>query len=118
MTLESAGQLVDQALIDQLKAQYGLDQPIYVQYFKWVAGMTRGEFGQSLTWKTPVKELIWERVGMSNSSRRPMYSSMRKNSSESYPETLPRRHKDTKRTKMVQITLVPFATWYLLNNPG
>jgi peptide/nickel transport system permease protein len=64
MTLESAGQLVDQALIDQLKAQYGLDQPIYVQYFKWVAGMTRGEFGQSLTWKTPVKELIWERVGL------------------------------------------------------
>ena len=64
MTLESAGQLVDQALIDQLNVQYGLDQPIYVQYFKWVAGMARGEFGQSLTWKTPVKELIWERVGL------------------------------------------------------
>ena len=64
MTLESAGQLVDQALIDQLKVQYGLDQPIYVQYFKWVAGMFRGEFGQSLTWKTPVKELIWERIGL------------------------------------------------------
>lgn len=64
MTLESAGQLVDQALIDQLKAQYGLDQPIYVQYLKWVAGMFRGEFGQSLTWKTPVKELIWERIGL------------------------------------------------------
>ncbi|MGC8779636.1 MAG: ABC transporter permease [Anaerolineae bacterium] len=64
MTLESAGQLVDQALIDQLKAQYGLDQPIYIQYLKWVAGMFRGEFGQSLTWKTPVKELIWERVGL------------------------------------------------------
>lgn len=64
MTLESAGQLVDQALIDQLKAQYGLDQPIHVQYLKWVAGMFRGEFGQSLTWKTPVKELIWERIGL------------------------------------------------------
>lgn len=64
MTLESAGQLVDQALIDQLNAQYGLDQPIYVQYFKWVGGMFRGDFGQSLTWKTPVKELIWERIGL------------------------------------------------------
>jgi peptide/nickel transport system permease protein len=64
LTLESAGQLVDQALIDQLKAQYGLDQPTYVQYLKWVAGMFRGEFGQSLTWRTPVKELIWERIGL------------------------------------------------------
>ena len=64
LTLESAGQLVDQALIDQLKAQYGLDRPIYVQYLKWVAGMLHGDFGQSLTWKTPVKDLIWERIGL------------------------------------------------------
>ncbi|HEY9076069.1 MAG TPA: ABC transporter permease [Anaerolineaceae bacterium] len=63
MQLESAGQLVDQALIDSLKAQYGLDQPVYVQYWKWVSGIvTRGDFGQSLQWKTPVKDLIWERL--------------------------------------------------------
>ena len=34
MQLESGGQLVDQALIDSLKQQYGLDQPIYVQYYQ------------------------------------------------------------------------------------
>lgn len=64
VTLESAGQLVDQALIDSLKAQYGLDQPIYLQYVKWVSNMFKGDFGQSFTWKTPVKDLIWERLGL------------------------------------------------------
>lgn len=64
ITLESQGQLVDQALIDSLKEQYGLNQPIYVQYAKWVIGMTHGNFGMSLTWRTPVKDLIWERLGL------------------------------------------------------
>lgn len=64
ITLESQGQLVDQALIDSLKQQYGLDQPMYVQYFKWVGGMLHGDFGQSLTWGLPVKDLIWERIGL------------------------------------------------------
>ena len=64
MTLESQGQLVDQALIDQLSEQYGLDQPIYIQYGKWVLGMLHGNFGQSLTWGVPVKDLIWERIGL------------------------------------------------------
>src|SRR5690554_4131468 len=64
ITLESQGQLVDEALVASLKEQYGLDQPIYVQYFKWVSGMLRGDFGQSLTWNQPVKDLIWERIGL------------------------------------------------------
>jgi peptide/nickel transport system permease protein len=64
ITLESQGQLVDEGLVASLKAQYGLDQPFHVQYFKWVAGMFRGDFGQSLTWQTPVKDLIWERIGL------------------------------------------------------
>ncbi|NLG98407.1 MAG: ABC transporter permease [Chloroflexi bacterium] len=64
ITLESQGQLVDQALIDSLKQQYGLDQPMYIQYLKWVAGMLHGDFGQSLTWGLPVKDLIWERIGL------------------------------------------------------
>lgn len=64
ITLESQGQLVDQALIDSLKQQYGLDQPMYIQYIKWVGGMLHGDFGQSLTWGLPVKDLIWERIGL------------------------------------------------------
>lgn len=64
ITLESQGQLVDQALIDSLKQQYGLDQPVYIQYLKWMGGMLQGDFGQSLTWQLPVKDLIWERIGL------------------------------------------------------
>ncbi len=63
--LESQGQLVDQALIDSLMDQYGLNQPIYVQYYKWVSGIIlRGNFGMSLGWKQPVAELIWERLAL------------------------------------------------------
>jgi peptide/nickel transport system permease protein len=65
MTLESGGQVVDQSTISALKQEYGLDQPIYMQYFQWVSNMiTRGDFGQSFTWNEPVKDLIWERLGL------------------------------------------------------
>lgn len=61
-TLEAQGELVDPAIIEQLKVQYGLGQPVYVQYFGWVTGMLKGQFGMSLEWRTPVKDLIWERL--------------------------------------------------------
>jgi peptide/nickel transport system permease protein len=53
---------MDQAQIDALREQYGLDQPMIVQYFKWVGGMLRGDFGVSLDWKRPIMELIKERL--------------------------------------------------------
>jgi len=58
------GDAMSEEEIQQLRVIYGLDRPIYVQYLKWVAGMLHGDFGQSLTWKTPVKDLIWERIGL------------------------------------------------------
>ena len=45
-----------------LKAYYGLDQPIYVQYLKWVGNMSRGSFGTVLDLQIPVLELIGERI--------------------------------------------------------
>lgn len=62
MTLESSGELVDQATVEALRQQYGLDQPIYIQYVKWVWRMFQGHFGQSLAWQLPVRDLIWERL--------------------------------------------------------
>lgn len=62
--LEDSGEMRDQALIDGLKKRYGLDQPIYVQYGKWVWGMMHGDFGQSFLENRPVGELIWERLGL------------------------------------------------------
>ncbi len=63
-TLESAGQVVDQAQIDALRAQYGLGDPVHIQYFKWITGVLRGDFGQSFQWQQPVASLIGERMGL------------------------------------------------------
>jgi len=63
--LSQEGDIVDQSVIDALERRYGLGQPIYVQYWKWVSGIiARGDWGQSMEWEKPVKELIWERIGL------------------------------------------------------
>lgn len=63
--LRQQGDIVDQAQIDALRERYGLGQPIYVQYGKWIWGiLTRGDWGQSFEWQKPVEELIWERLGL------------------------------------------------------
>ncbi len=64
MQLESQGQVIDPSVISNLRAAYGMDQPLAIQYLKWVAGMMHGQFGQSLSWNVPVKDLIWERLGL------------------------------------------------------
>ena len=53
---------MDEATIAALNKRYGLDQPVYIQYFKWVWGMLHGDFGQSFEWNRPVGSLIWERL--------------------------------------------------------
>jgi peptide/nickel transport system permease protein len=63
--LRSQGDMVQQEQIDTLRERYGLGQPVYLQYGKWVYGIiTRGDFGQSMEWQKPVKDLIWERMGL------------------------------------------------------
>ena len=44
---DNAGTAVSQELIDQTKAEYGLDQPFLVQYGRWLAGMLTGDMGKS-----------------------------------------------------------------------
>jgi len=52
----------DAAAMATLREQYGLDQPLYVQYFKWVSGFPRGDFGWSLEWSSPVWPLVQSRI--------------------------------------------------------
>lgn len=61
-TLESGGQVVDQTQIDALRAQYGLGEPVYIQYVKWISGVVQGNFGHSFQWQRPVADLIGERM--------------------------------------------------------
>ena len=57
-----ADAVVSQAMVDQLKAFFGLDQPWYVQYVRWVGRLSHGDLGTS--WRTgkPVILLILERL--------------------------------------------------------
>ncbi len=61
--VQMTGGIVEQQQVDSLRRMYGLDQPLYAQYVKWVVGMLRGDFGYSFFWKRPVAELIGERMG-------------------------------------------------------
>jgi peptide/nickel transport system permease protein len=50
--------------LEALRQAYGLGEPIYVQYWKWISGIVlRGDFGLSMEWKLPVAQLIWDRLG-------------------------------------------------------
>ncbi|HOQ68058.1 MAG TPA: ABC transporter permease [Candidatus Atribacteria bacterium] len=62
--LSQTGEMVDEATIAALRHRYGLDQPYYIQYFKWMWNMLHGDFGQSFEWNRPVNQLIWERLGL------------------------------------------------------
>jgi peptide/nickel transport system permease protein len=65
MTLRSQGEIVNEAEIAALRDRYGFNQPLYVQYGKWMWGiLSRGDWGQSLEWQKPVKTLIWERMAL------------------------------------------------------
>ena len=64
--MRAAGDDVNMELVEALRQQYSLDQPGYVQYFRWVWGIiSRGDFGFSFEWNRPVSQLIWERLALS-----------------------------------------------------
>lgn len=50
--------------IEQLKQQFGLDQPVYLQYWHWLVRVVlAGDFGTSFVYKRSVSSLLWERMG-------------------------------------------------------
>jgi peptide/nickel transport system permease protein len=48
-----------------LRDQMGLNDPLPLRYFAWVTGMLTGDFGISWTYKTPVAELVNDRIWVS-----------------------------------------------------
>jgi len=50
------------AAIARIRAQYGLDEPIWLQYFYFIKNVFAGEMGKSLVYKTDVLELIATRI--------------------------------------------------------
>jgi peptide/nickel transport system permease protein len=61
-TLRAQGAQVTEAEIVGLRHRYGLDQPLYTRYFKWMWGLLHGDLGVSFRYNQPVSELIGSRL--------------------------------------------------------
>ena len=53
---------VDPEVIELLRVKYGLDQPIHVQYVRWLGNVLHGDFGESFRHRRPVSHLLAEAV--------------------------------------------------------
>jgi peptide/nickel transport system permease protein len=62
--LTAMGERVSEEQLQQLRDAYGLGQPVYVQYAKWMWNMAHGDFGRSMEWGVPVENLIGESMGL------------------------------------------------------
>jgi peptide/nickel transport system permease protein len=57
-----AGEERDPEVIEQIRQQYRLDQPIPVQYFYWIKGVVSGDLGESMRLKEPVSRLVAQKL--------------------------------------------------------
>ena len=48
--------------LDQIRQQFGLDRPLFIQYGHFISALVRGDFGQSFYYRTPVLELYLSRL--------------------------------------------------------
>jgi peptide/nickel transport system permease protein len=61
-TLATSGSSVSLEQLEALRTQYGLDQPVYVQYYRWMISLLQGDLGLSLEYQRPNIELIGEQL--------------------------------------------------------
>ncbi len=62
--LQATGTAISTEEAQALRIQYGLDQPVYVQYLKWAGLMLRGNYGMAMEYNRPVREVIGDRMAM------------------------------------------------------
>lgn len=62
--LAMQGTYVSEQETFNLRKQYGLGRPMYVQYAKWMTQIVTGNFGVSMEWQRPVSEVISDRLLM------------------------------------------------------
>ncbi|HWQ58744.1 MAG TPA: ABC transporter permease [Clostridia bacterium] len=49
---------------DQMRQKWGLDKPVYVQYFVWLTNILQGDFGTSIKSKQDVGDMLEQRIPM------------------------------------------------------
>lgn len=60
--MSASGSAVSEQEALALREQYGLDQPMYVQYLRWAGMILQGNFGMAMEWNRPVLEVIGDRL--------------------------------------------------------
>ena len=60
--LAVGGSSISAEQADAMRREYGLDQPLVVQYGMWMGRVVNGDFGVSMMWKRPVTEVIGDRL--------------------------------------------------------
>jgi len=53
---------VDPEIIELLRVKYGLDQPIHIQYWRWISSVAQGDFGESFRSRRPVGRMLAEAI--------------------------------------------------------
>ena len=47
--------------LETIRRERGLDQPIHIQYIRYISGAIQLDFGESLRWKMPAIQMFWDR---------------------------------------------------------
>lgn len=56
------GQYQDEESLSALEEDLGLDEPVYIQYLDWIAGVVTGDWGESYFYNEPVSDLLQDRL--------------------------------------------------------
>ena len=62
--MRNLGMTVDEEMIRALESRYGLDQPLMLQYLKWLGNLLQGDMGRSFEWNEEVTKLIAQRLAL------------------------------------------------------
>ena len=63
-SMSSSGSAVSQQEAAVMRDQLGLNQPVYVQYVKWIALILQGNFGMAMAYGRPVRDVIGDRLAL------------------------------------------------------
>lgn len=59
------GQFATETAIANLREELGLNQPLHTQYLNWAGNFVRGDWGNSLVSRVPIRPMVMERLGNS-----------------------------------------------------
>jgi len=60
--LLESGRFIDPQVIEAYRERLGVDQPVHIQYVRWLGAALSGDLGISFSTTRPVAEMIWERL--------------------------------------------------------